>query len=346
MEKICLNFFGEKAEINVPTSLQSLRNAISKQFFFTPQDSADIIIEYIKNLKTKVIKTEEDFRTFIVEKINQINLNINEESRIYKENLKEVENKEINLKKQLDLLIKEKKTIIKKHNKKIVEGKEKLDNLKKKILLLKNEYQNILNELMSEYNKNKKEVKEKDKKINKIRKQLNLPELKEKKLIKICQKKTEEKSTDKYSKKKSEEKNIEPDISNKETNEKIQFFTKKSIELIEEKMKNINFERKNLREACQNLIKELDNWKNIDIEVQKTKNDFGQIIENVGNCKFDKNEEVVHRNYTCNRCKMNPIVGVRYECAVCDCFNYCEKCENEMGEIHNHPFIKFIKPIE
>ena len=45
-------------------------------------------------------------------------------------------------------------------------------------------------------------------------------------------------------------------------------------------------------------------------------------------------------------CKMNPIVGVRYECAVCDCFNYCEKCENEMGEIHNHPFIKFIKPIE
>ena len=335
MEKICLNFFGEKAEINVPTSLQSLRNAISKQFFFTPQDSEDIIIEYIKNLKTKVIKTEEDFRNFIVEKINQINLNINEESRIYKENLKEVENKEINLKKQLDLLTKEKKTIIKKHNKKIVEGKEKLDNLKKKILPLKNEY-----------NKNKKEVKQKDKKINEIRKQLNLPKLKEKKLIKICQKKTEEKSTDKYSKKKSEEKNIEPDISNKETNEKIQFFTKKSIELIEEKMKNFNLEKKNLREACQNIIKELDNWKNIDIEVQKNKNYFGQLIENIKNCKFEKNEQVVHRNYSCDRCKMNPIVGVRYECAVCDCFNYCEKCENEMGEIHNHPFIKLIKPIE
>jgi len=171
MKKISLNFFGEKAEINVPTSLESLRNAISEQFLFSPQDAAEVMIGYIKDLKTKVIKTEEDFRTFIVEKINQINLNINEESRIYKENLKEVENKEINLKKQLDLLIKEKKTIIKKHNKKIVEGKEKLDNLKKKILLLKNEYQNILNELMSEYNKNKKEEKEKNKKINKIKNQ-------------------------------------------------------------------------------------------------------------------------------------------------------------------------------
>jgi hypothetical protein len=110
-------------------------------------------------------------------------------------------------------------------------------------------------------------------------------------------------------------------------------------------MKNINFEKKNLREACQNIIKELDNLKNIDIEIQKTKNDFGQFIENIKNCNFDKNEQVVHRNYTCNRCKMNPIFGVRYECAVCHCFNYCEKCENEMGEIHNHPFIKFIKPI-
>ena len=152
MEKICLNFFGEKAEINVPTSLQSLRNAISKQFFFTPQDSADIIIEYIKNLKTKVIKTEEDFRTFIVEKINQINLNINEESRIYKENLKEVENKEINLKKQLDLIIKEKKTIIKKHNKKIDEGKEKFVKKKpKKNQLIsiqkRNQKKKILNQI-------------------------------------------------------------------------------------------------------------------------------------------------------------------------------------------------------
>ena len=54
----------------------------------TPSDAAEVMIGYIKDLKTKVIKTEEDFRNFIKEKINQINLDISEESRIYQENLK------------------------------------------------------------------------------------------------------------------------------------------------------------------------------------------------------------------------------------------------------------------
>ena len=50
MKKISLNFFGEKAEINVPTSLESLRNAISEQFLFSPQDAAEVMIGYIKDL--------------------------------------------------------------------------------------------------------------------------------------------------------------------------------------------------------------------------------------------------------------------------------------------------------
>ena len=94
MKKISLNFFGEKAEINIPTNLESLRKAIQDQFLFSPSDAAEVMIGYIKDLKTKVIKTEEDFRNFIKEKINQINLDISEESRIYQENLKEVENEE------------------------------------------------------------------------------------------------------------------------------------------------------------------------------------------------------------------------------------------------------------
>ena len=41
MKKISLNFFGEKAEINMPTNMESLRKAISDQFLFSPRDAAD-----------------------------------------------------------------------------------------------------------------------------------------------------------------------------------------------------------------------------------------------------------------------------------------------------------------
>ena len=133
MKKICLNFFGEKAEINIPTNLEALRKAIQDQFLFSPSDAAEVMIGYIKDLKTKVIKTEEDFRNFIKEKINQINLDISEESRIYQENLKEVENEETKLKNELDILTKEKNKIVEANNKEMLEGKVKLDDLTKKM---------------------------------------------------------------------------------------------------------------------------------------------------------------------------------------------------------------------
>lgn len=39
---------------------------------------------------------------------------------------------------------------------------------------------------------------------------------------------------------------------------------------------------------------------------------------------------------------MNPIIGVRYKCAVNENFNYCENCE-ETKE-HPYPFFKLNKP--
>ena len=50
MKKVNINFFGEKVEINMPTSLQSLKQSISDQFLFSPSDAAELIIGYMKNL--------------------------------------------------------------------------------------------------------------------------------------------------------------------------------------------------------------------------------------------------------------------------------------------------------
>lgn len=35
---------------------------------------------------------------------------------------------------------------------------------------------------------------------------------------------------------------------------------------------------------------------------------------------------VVHQNIWCEGCMSTPITGVRYKCAVCPDFDFCEKC--------------------
>ena len=110
MEKLILNFYGETITINVPANLETLRKITSEQFLFFPSDVAEIIIGYKKDLNSIIIKTEEDYRNFLKEKINQINLDISEESRIYKQNYNKIEN-EKTLKEELENLIKEKQEI-------------------------------------------------------------------------------------------------------------------------------------------------------------------------------------------------------------------------------------------
>ena len=48
--------------------------------------------------------------------------------------------------------------------------------------------------------------------------------------------------------------------------------------------------------------------------------------------------KIVHK-VKCNGCGNNPIIGSRFKCAVCENFNYCEKCEDKLSEAHNHPFL-------
>ena len=56
---------------------------------------------------------------------------------------------------------------------------------------------------------------------------------------------------------------------------------------------------------------------------------------------LDKDEKVIFEKINCNGCGIKSIEGVRYKCAVCKNFDYCEKCFQENCEKHNHPFIKF-----
>jgi len=41
---------------------------------------------------------------------------------------------------------------------------------------------------------------------------------------------------------------------------------------------------------------------------------------------------------------MKPIKGIRYQCTVCNDFDYCEACEEKFSTSHQHPFLKIRNP--
>jgi hypothetical protein len=52
--------------------------------------------------------------------------------------------------------------------------------------------------------------------------------------------------------------------------------------------------------------------------------------------------KTVHQGIKCNKCGMDPIIGYRYKCPICQNYNLCQNCEennSQTGE-HQHDFIK------
>ena len=62
---------------------------------------------------------------------------------------------------------------------------------------------------------------------------------------------------------------------------------------------------------------------------------------------MDNNNEqvdIIHEGISCDGCGCECIVGNRYKCAVCQNFDYCEKCMKEHASEHDHPFVKIYHP--
>lgn len=302
MQTLNLNFFGEKIDISIPKTLSALRESIASNFLFDLNDVSELLITYTKDLKRFIIKTEEDFRNFISNKIFNVDLEIDEQSKIFQKNLEEIENNK-NLLQKLEI---ERKNIIENNNKEIIKGKEKIKEIKNKIVEYQKEIQTENKKLVKIHSDNVQLLKNKEKEINDLRKTLNLSPIKtsEKKIKKI-EKKTVKNAIHKKPKE-TKEKKIEtkPEINNLFKN----FID--SIPKIQELIKN---------------------------KMPKN-NSFNNIFNN------NNNNIPVHYCVRCDGCNAFPIRGIRYKCAVCKDFDYCEACEEKFNEVHKHPFIKINKP--
>ena len=49
---------------------------------------------------------------------------------------------------------------------------------------------------------------------------------------------------------------------------------------------------------------------------------------------------ILHKGVRCEGCGLEPMVGWRFKCSICDDYNLCENCEERIGSQHNHPLIK------
>ena len=113
MSKIILNFFGEKAliERNKLNSVSSLRNEISKLYLFSPQDAAEILLTYNENGDKIIIGNDEDLKFFLESKVKTIDLDISQNSQIYKDSLNQLQEENQKDKKTLDELLKKKEEL-------------------------------------------------------------------------------------------------------------------------------------------------------------------------------------------------------------------------------------------
>ena len=125
MNKLSLNFFGEKVDIKIPETLANLRQQISEKFLFSPSEAAEILITYAQDLGKKIIETEKDFEDFVKKKILKIDLDVDPKSQIFQNSLLKLQTESEENKKKLEETLKQLEEIKKQKKAKKEEIKER-----------------------------------------------------------------------------------------------------------------------------------------------------------------------------------------------------------------------------
>ena len=86
MKKLTLDFYGEKIPIPFPNDFPSLSKEIDKNLNLNISDVFRLDISYTKNKIKKSIKSEDDYKLFILSKSSIINLEIVESKELFQNN--------------------------------------------------------------------------------------------------------------------------------------------------------------------------------------------------------------------------------------------------------------------
>ena len=183
MNKLILNFFGDEVTIVTPKNLEYLKKEISSKFCFSPSDAAEVIVSYFVDLKKIIIKTEQDFIDFIKQKIYKIDLDISQESQLYKKNMQDILDEKETGKKELEEMIKLNEELETRKENYIQEKNNEIKHLEEQIKLITLQKNNICKEINKEKMKINSEISKNKAKIFALQKKLSIPIKKENKKV-------------------------------------------------------------------------------------------------------------------------------------------------------------------
>ena len=182
MSKILLNFYGEIIPVEKISNISSLRSKISKLLCFSSKDAEEIIMTYTDQGKKLAILNDTDLNTFLNSQSTTIDLDISQQSEIYKENLNQLQEEIIKDKDTLKELIKKNEELEKLKQTKFISVNQEIGNIKLQIdeLIKKQkeliERQNELeNQIFTGMKQIDQEKRENDKKIVDLQKKLGIP---------------------------------------------------------------------------------------------------------------------------------------------------------------------------
>ena len=359
MSKITLNFFGEIVSVEKPKNLASLRNDIARLFFFSPQDAAEILLTYNDNGDKLIISNDEDLKAFLETDNSMIDLDICQNSKIYKENLNQLQEETLKDKSALEELLKKRDELNKLKETKFAPEREEMKKIQAKMELFKEKTQ-IRKKIFEGVRQIEKEKKENEKKIVELQKKLGI------KVEKPVHKKPEIKATLKKMKPFYPfNKLVPPFMANNMNNFQKNFphhhhhhhHHRKPFGVKFGKTEYINIPKdQNRTMAGQNeksndfdlKMRTIDDWgkcllnktQEITNRLAETFKGFPTLTLSLSNeeDKKEKNEKLVHPNIICDGCEKRPLVGKRYKCKVCKDFDFCEECYEKNKAIHKHEF--------
>lgn len=328
MSIIQLNFYDETLNIHKPSNFGLFKKIISDRYSLDPYDVNELVIFY-KDGEDKIsIFNEEDYQQALklvsdesAKKQNfilQIFLEVSEKSKLYLrefesskiENKSSINSNEENLEKErIRREILEKETQLKE----LIE-RERLEAESKFVERLKMERTEKRERLERE-----QEARRLDDQMIRIQEETQRLEKEKKEEAERISKEIENQLRNENQQREKEEKDL------KYKEELKEIISKSVIDTI-----NQNIEK--LREDL----------------IQKTILETSKAVEKC----FNKNSNVeqsentsIHQHHQCDGCGVFPIVGLRFKCTECRDFDFCEKCEKELGEGHIHPMTKHRIPV-
>lgn len=324
MKKTCLNFFGETAEISLPSDLKTLRKNICDQFLFSPADAEELVISYIKGYTKVLIKTDADLKTLLqLKDVKELNLDVCENSKLYQEKKRSVEEEQQILFSALEMVKKEENDLINQNLQLIADSQSQQKNIRDQMRMLKDQLIKIHLDLKATTKENRMKIKEKRTTIKELEDKLNIPDDERWNPIEEAKKMfTHEKRRCCGMKREKRERKC---------------CKARHMEIKEDNFLN-KFEEslKNKVEIIKNTL--LDRQKGITEKIK-------EVINTVSENPIENDQKVVmHYGVKCDGCGMKPIQGTRFKCAVCDDFDYCDACESSNANVHQHPFICIRNP--